>query len=66
MTENPEIFDLDEALEQEIQRMTNDDLITRTRLLDNDTLNFLNALSAERLADHDGNLRKYSPALYGG
>ena len=38
----------------------------RTRLLDNDTLNFLNALSADRLADHDGNLRKYSPALYGG
>jgi len=36
MTENPEIFDLDEALEQEIQRMTTDDLITRTRLLDNE------------------------------
>ena len=36
MTENPEIFDLDEALEQEIQRMTTDDLVTRTRLLDNE------------------------------
>ena len=31
-----EVFDADEALNQEIMRMSTDDLVTRTRLLDNE------------------------------